>query len=223
MSRRRRRDPAPVGAAREVGIEARGRGGSPPRRRASRRHRARACDADRERALEAGQRVLGRVAARAAVALEVERLAAFAMRSTISARAAASASQDHLRLDGERKQPPGLVGDARLPDVRALALVQRASTRRAPCRQRGGEEVGLRLERRGAAGPSRPCRRRRRCRRAPSACRRAARRRPWSSSSRTSSSATTLSGPTSTKRIPRWAIRPTFQSFMAGFLSCAQA
>src|SRR6185369_2703045 len=44
---------------------------------------------------------------------------------------------------------------------------------------------------------------------------------PWSapptvaSSLRTSSSATTLSGPTSTKRIPRWAIRPLFHSFIA--------
>src|SRR3954468_7525158 len=43
---------------------------------------------------------------------------------------------------------------------------------------------------------------------------------PWrapptvASSLRTSSSAPTLSGPTSTKRIPRWAIRPVFHSFM---------
>src|SRR5262249_38087624 len=35
------------------------------------------------------------------------------------------------------------------------------------------------------------------------------------SSARTSSSATTLSGPTSTKRIPRWVIRPVFHSFTA--------
>src|SRR6266446_6061188 len=54
--------------------------------------------------------------------------------------------QHHLGLDRQRQELAALVGDARLPHLRAPPAVQRRRFRAHRARFAGGEEVGLRLE-----------------------------------------------------------------------------
>src|SRR5688572_10127264 len=58
-------------------------------------------------------------------------------------------SKNHLRLDGEGQELARRVGDARLPDLGALALVQRRRLGAHRAAAAAGEEVGLRLDGRG--------------------------------------------------------------------------